>query len=134
MTADTMAKELSIIIADDDAVTCRALRLLLNEHGHRVVGEARDGEKAVELCATHLPDLAFLDINMPRLDGFEAAARIREATPKVGLIMVTSAPTLDNVQRALKTGIGGFVVKPFNAVKVVDAIGNCLKQKPAGTA
>lgn len=129
-----MAKELNIIIADDDAVTCRALRMLLNEHGHRVVGEARDGEKAVELCATHLPDLAFLDINMPRLDGFEAAARIREGSPKVGLVMVTAVPTLDNVQRALKSGIGGFVVKPFNAVKVVDAIENCLKQKKAGAA
>jgi DNA-binding NarL/FixJ family response regulator len=129
-----MAKELNIIIADDDAVTCRALRMLLNEHGHRVVGEAHDGEKAVELCATHLPDLAFLDINMPRLDGFEAATRIRETVPKVGLIMVTAVPTLDNVQRALQVGIGGFVVKPFNAVKVVDAIDKCMKQRQAGTA
>lgn len=129
-----MAKELNIIIADDDAVTCRALRMLLNEHGHRVIGEARDGEKAVELCATHLPDIAFLDINMPRMDGFEAATLIRETTPKVGLIMVTSAPTLDNVQRALQVGIGGFVVKPFNAVKVVDAIGKCVKQRQAGPA
>lgn len=129
-----MAKELNIIIADDDAVTCRALRMLLNEHGHRVIGEAHDGEKAVDLCSTHLPDIAFLDINMPRLDGFDAAARIREATPKVGLIMVTSVPTLDNVQRALQTGIGGFVVKPFNAVKVVDAIAKCMKQRLAGTA
>lgn len=129
-----MAKELNIIIADDDTVTCRALRMLLNEHGHRVVGEAHDGEKAVELCATHLPDLAFLDINMPRLDGFEAAARIRDTAPKVGLIMVTAVPTLDNVQRALQVGIGGFVVKPFNAVKVVDAIGKCMKQRQAGMA
>jgi DNA-binding NarL/FixJ family response regulator len=129
-----MAKELNIIIADDDAVTCRALRMLLNEHGHRVVGEAHDGEKAVELCATHLPDLAFLDINMPRLDGFEAATRIRETVPKVGLIMVTAVPTLDNVQRALQVGIGGFVVKPFNAVKVVDAIDKCMKQRQTGAA
>ena len=129
-----MAKELNIIIADDDTVTCRALRLLLNEHGYRVIGEAHDGEKAVELCAAHLPDIAFLDINMPRMDGFEAAARIRDASPKVGLIMVTSVPTLDNVQRALQAGIGGFVVKPFNAVKVVGAIDNCLKQKQAGPA
>ena len=129
-----MAKELNIISADDDTVTCRALRLLLNEHGYRVIGEAHDGEKAVELCAAHLPDIAFLDINMPRMDGFEAAARIRDASPKVGLIMVTSVPTLDNVQRALQAGIGGFVVKPFNAVKVVGAIDNCLKQKQAGPA
>lgn len=134
MTTDDMAKELNIIIADDDAVTCRALRLLLNEHGHRVVGEAHDGEKAVELCVAHSPDVAFLDINMPRMDGFAAAERIRSASPRVGLIMVTSVPTLDNVQRAMQVGIGGFVVKPFNAVKVVDAIGNCLKQKQAGTA
>lgn len=124
-----MAKELNIIIADDDAVTCRGLRLLLIEHGHHVIGEAHDGEKLVELCLQHQPHVAFIDINMPKLNGLEAVERMRETCPQVYMIMITAMPTLDNVQRALRMGISGFVVKPFNAVKVVEALNNCLKQR-----
>lgn len=122
-------KELKTLIADDDNTTCRVLRLLLREHGHQVVAEAHDGEKAVELCEAHKPDIAFLDIDMPRMDGIAAAQRIRNAVPSVGIIMVSNLPTMDNVQKALQAGVSGFVVKPFNAVKVVEAIDNCLKQK-----
>ncbi|OWW22125.1 hypothetical protein AYR66_24145 [Noviherbaspirillum denitrificans] len=121
--------ELNILIADDDRTTRHVLRLLLREHGHQVVAEASDGEKAVELCDAHKPDIAFLDIDMPRLDGHLAAERIRLNTPGVRMIMVTNLPTLDNVQKALQVGISGFVVKPFNAVKVVEAIDHCMKQK-----
>ncbi|WP_170942222.1 response regulator [Noviherbaspirillum denitrificans] len=124
-----MRNELNILIADDDRTTRHVLRLLLREHGHQVVAEASDGEKAVELCDAHKPDIAFLDIDMPRLDGHLAAERIRLNTPGVRMIMVTNLPTLDNVQKALQVGISGFVVKPFNAVKVVEAIDHCMKQK-----
>jgi YesN/AraC family two-component response regulator len=122
-------KALNIIIADDDSTTCRVLRMLLHEHGHQVVAEAHDGEKAVELCETHKPDIAFIDIDMPRMDGHQAAEKIRLTAPKVGMIMISNLPTLDNVQKALQVGASGFVVKPFNAVKVVEAIDNCLKHK-----
>lgn len=122
-------KELNILIADDDRTTRHVLRLLLREHGHQVVAEAHDGEKAVELCGVHKPDIAFLDIDMPKMDGHSAAERIKQAAPGVGMIMVTNLPTLDNVQKALQIGISGFVVKPFNAVKVVEAIAHCMKQK-----
>lgn len=124
-----LRKELNILIADDDSTTRHVLRLLLREHGHQVVAEANDGERAVELCAVHRPDIAFLDIDMQRMDGHLAASRIRQDTPGVGMIMVTNLPTLDNVQKALQIGISGFVVKPFNAIKVVEAIDNCMKQK-----
>ncbi len=122
-------KELNVVIADDDSTTRRVLRLLLREHGHQVVAEANDGEKAVEMCDTHKPDIAFIDINMPRMDGHQAAEKIRQNTPDVGMIMISSLPTLDNVQKALQAGASGFVVKPFNAVKVAEAISHCLKQK-----
>ena len=122
-----LRKELNILVADDDSTTRHVLRLLLLEHGHHVVAEAPDGKKAVELCEFHRPDIAFLDIDMPGMDGHSVAERIRQSTPNVGVIMVTSLPTLDNVQKALQIGISGFVVKPFNAVKVVEAIGNCMK-------
>lgn len=122
-------KQLNIVIADDDSTTCHVLRLLLREHGHQVVAEARDGEKAVSLCETHQPDIAFLDIDMPRMDGHHAAQKIRRSAPGVGMIMISALPTLDNVKKAVEAGASGFVVKPFNAVKVAEAIENCLRQK-----
>lgn len=122
-------KQLNIVIADDDSTTCHVLRLLLREHGHEVVAEARDGEKAVMLCETHQPDIAFLDIDMPRMDGHQAAKKIRQSAPGVGMIMISALATIDNVKKALEAGASGFVVKPFNAVKVVEAIDSCLRQK-----
>lgn len=120
---------LNILIADDDATTRGVLRLLLRDSGHRVVAEASDGEKAIELCLAHRPHLAFLDIGMPRIDGHETARRIRAAHPATGMIMVSSASTRENVQNALEAGACGFVVKPFNAIKVEEAIRNWLKQR-----
>lgn len=122
-------KPFRIVIADDDSTTCSVLRLLLQEHGHQVIGEAHDGEKAVEMCELHKPDIAFLDIQMPRLTGHEAARRIVDNTPGVGIVIVSAVPTLENVQAALQAGAASFVVKPFNAVKVVDAIAQCRRQK-----
>ncbi|RJF98959.1 response regulator transcription factor [Noviherbaspirillum saxi] len=123
------SKQLKVVIADDDSTTCSVLRLLLREHGHQVVAEARDGEKAVELCELHKPDIAFLDIDMPKLNGHQAAQRIRDNTPGVGIIMISALPTLENVQNALQAGASSFVVKPFNAVKVEDAIAQYMRQK-----
>ncbi|HJV85901.1 MAG TPA: response regulator [Noviherbaspirillum sp.] len=125
------AKELNIILADDDSTTCHVLRMLLREHGHQVLAEARDGEKAIELCEAHKPDIVFLDINMPRMNGHQVAHAIREKMPGVGVIMISALPTLENVQSALQSGASGFVVKPFNAIKVVEAIENCQRLKRA---
>lgn len=117
-------RSLRILIADDDATTRYALRLLLRHAGHEIVGEASDGEKAVELCQAQGPQIAFLDIDMPQMDGHEAARRIRRMHPGIGLIMVSAASTVENVQAALHAGASGFVVKPFNAGKVEEAIAN----------
>lgn len=122
-------KELNILIADDDSTARFALRIFLLEQGHRVVAEADDGIRAVELCGALRPDIVFLDIHMPGLDGHAAAERIKQAMPGIGMIMASNLPTLDNIQKALRIGIGGFVVKPFNATKVVEAIDDCLKQR-----
>lgn len=126
----SLPRRLRVMIADDDATTRRVLRLLLRDSGHDVVGEAADGEKAVELCQAHRPQLAFLDIDMPRVDGHEAARRIRSQHPAIGMIMVSAVSTAENVQAALQAGANGFVVKPFNAVKLEEAIGAWLRRGP----
>jgi two-component system chemotaxis response regulator CheY len=119
---------IGIVIADDDATTRMVLRTLLTDNLYTVVGEAVDGEKAVELCALHKPQIAFLDIDMPKMNGNQAASKIRELLPQTGIVMVSAISTLDNVQQALQAGASSFVVKPFSPGKVVDAINTCLKK------
>lgn len=106
--------------------------MLLNENHYRVSGKAADGEKAVELCAVHQPDIAFVDIDMPRLDGHRAAQKIREACPATQVVMVSSLATRNHVQQAMESGASGFVVKPFTSKKVNQAIEQCIRKMSAG--
>lgn len=120
-------QNISILIADDDATTRYVLRLLLLEHEFNVVGEAPDGAKAIEMCASLRPHIVFMDIQMPKMNGNEATQEIRRMLPRTGIIMVSAVSTMDNVRQALQAGASGFVVKPFTAAKLTDAIDICLK-------
>ena len=121
--------EINVLIADDDATTRLVLRLLLQEHEFNVIGEATNGEKAVELCCSQKPQIAFLDIDMPRLDGKQAAKKIRAQQPNTSIIIVSAVSTADNVKEAAEAGASAFVVKPFTAGKLIDAIDTCLKKR-----
>jgi two-component system chemotaxis response regulator CheY len=118
---------LKILIADDDRTTRLILRTLLRENYFDVVGEAADGEKAVELWADLKPEIVFLDIDMPGLTGHEAAALIRKESASVGIIIISALATAKNVKQAIDSGANGFVVKPFNAFRVLEAIDVCRK-------
>ena len=124
-----MDAKLNVVIADDDGVTRSVLRLLLTENFHAVVGEASDGMRAIEICAQLKPDIAFLDIDMPRKSGHEAAVEILRDNPKVRVVMVSGLATMENVQNAMNSGASGFVVKPFNAQKIIEVIARVRKQK-----
>ncbi len=121
-------KNINILIADDDRLTRSVLRLLLQEHLYTVIGEATDGEKAVEMCLGLKPDIAFLDIDMPKLTGHQAALQIKQDNSDIKVIMISALATASNVQQAMQAGASGFVVKPFNAIKVIEAIDLCLKR------
>ncbi|MGZ3237709.1 MAG: response regulator transcription factor [Burkholderiaceae bacterium] len=129
MAAIRKNESVKIVIADDDSTTRYVLRLLLQEQLYTVVGEAVDGEKAVELCALHKPNIAFIDIHMPVMNGHEASQQIRKQNPHTSIIMISALSTLDNVRQAMEAGASGFVVKPFSAVKLTEAINNCLKKQ-----
>ena len=122
-------ESVKIVIADDDTTTRYVLRLLLQEQLYTVVGEAGDGEKAIELCTLHKPNIAFVDINMPGMNGHEASQQIRQSSPLTSIIMISALSTLDNVRQAMQAAASGFVVKPFSAVKLTEAINNCLKKQ-----
>lgn len=119
---------LTFVIADDDRLTRSVLRMLLHENHYRVLGEAADGVKAVELCQLHHPDIAFIDIDMPLMNGHQAAEQIRESCSNTQIVMVSSLATAPHVQQAMQTGACAFVVKPFNSAKVNNVIQQCMQK------
>src|SRR5439155_2321712 len=97
------------------------LRELLERAGHEVVAEARDGEEAVALASEHEPELAVLDVRMPRLDGIEAAKRILAERP-IPIVMLTAYGQEDLVSRAVEAGVFGYLVKPFREADLLPAL------------
>ena len=110
-----------ILIAEDETIIRLDLRDLLERAGHEVVGEARDGEEAVELARELEPDLAIMDVKMPRLDGIEAAQRILDERP-IPIVMLTAYGQHELVARAVEAGVFGYLVKPFREQDLVPAI------------
>jgi response regulator NasT len=112
---------MKLLIAEDETIIRLDLRGLLERAGYEVVAEARDGEEAIELARKHEPDLALMDVKMPRLDGIEAARRMLEERP-IPIVMLTAFDQRELVERASEAGVYGYLVKPFREQDVVPAI------------
>src|SRR3954454_22681927 len=112
---------MKILIAEDETIIRLDLRSLLESAGFEVCAEAKDGIEAVELAASAEPDLAILDVKMPRLDGIEAARRILDARP-IPIVMLTAYGQDELVARAVEAGVFGYLVKPFREQDVLPAI------------
>ena len=110
-----------ILVAEDETIIRLDLRDLLERAGYDVVAEARDGVEAVELARSHAPDLAIMDVKMPRLDGIEAARRILDERP-IPIVMLTAYGQQELVARAVEAGVFGYLVKPFREQDLVPAI------------
>jgi response regulator NasT len=110
-----------ILIAEDETIIRLDLRDLLERAGHEVVAEARDGEEAVELARVHEPELAIMDVKMPRLDGIDAARRILGERP-IPIVMLTAYGQEELVGRAVEAGVFGYLVKPFREQDLMPAI------------
>jgi DNA-binding NarL/FixJ family response regulator len=105
-------KKLRILLADDHALVRRGARALLQAHsGWRVVGEAVDGDEAVQMAIALKPDVAIVDISMPEFDGIEATRRIREAVPDTKVLVLTLHESDAMVRHALDAGARGYVLK-----------------------
>jgi two-component system, response regulator PdtaR len=110
-----------ILIAEDETIIRLDLRSLLEQAGFEVCGEARDGEEAVELALSLKPDLALLDVKMPKLDGIDAARRILAEHP-IPIVIVTAYGEHELVSRAVEAGVFGYLVKPFKEGDLLPAI------------
>ena len=108
-----------VLIADDDALVRGSLAAVLESEG-LVVDEANDGMEAVKRAAVHAPDLVLLDLNMPKMDGWTAFAKLDRVRPLVPVIVITARP--HQYQEAVRLGVDAFMEKPLDIPILVSAI------------
>jgi two-component system chemotaxis response regulator CheY len=115
-----------ILVVDDAAFMRKMVKDALSGAGHEVVGEAGDGVEAVARYQELRPDLTTLDITMPEKDGLAALADIIGTDPSARVVMCSALGQEAKIVQALKLGAKDFIVKPFQADRVVDAVGKAL--------
>jgi response regulator NasT len=124
-TENDEARRRRVLVAEDATIIRLDLCALLDKAGMEVCAAARNGEEAVELARSTRPDLALMDIRMPRLDGIEAARRIIEERP-LPIVMLTAHGDEELVARAVGIGVFGYLVKPFREQDLLPAIRTAL--------
>ena len=116
-----------LIIADDHVLLRSGLRsMLAGEADLDVVGEAADGQEALELCRSLQPDLVLMDVRMPRMDGLAATRAIKEEFPRTSVIMVTMQEDPDYLFEAVIAGAAGYVLKDTTPEQLTDAVRQVL--------
>jgi response regulator NasT len=110
-----------VLIAEDEALIRMDMREMLVEEGHEVVGEARDGAEAIELAREQKPDLIFMDVKMPGMDGIKAA-QVIGAEKIAPVVMVTAFSQARYVEDASAAGAMGYLVKPFSKKDILPAM------------
>ncbi|MDI6719531.1 MAG: response regulator [Methanomicrobiales archaeon] len=111
-----------ILIVDDTLFMRTLLKNILFSGGHTIVGEAEDGEDAVTKYKELKPELVTMDVVMPRMNGIEALKTIRSLDPGARVVMCTAVGQEQMVKLAIKSGAKGYIVKPFQAPKVLEEV------------
>ena len=115
-----------VLIVDDAAFMRKMLSDVLAKAGHEVVGEGANGAEAVAQYQSLRPDIMTLDITMPEKDGLTALKEIMALDPSARVVMCSALGQESKVLEAVKSGAKDFVVKPFQADRVIDAVGKAL--------
>ena len=111
-----------VLIVDDAAFMRMMIKDILEKNGYDVVGEVSNGLVAVDLYKKEKPDVVTMDITMPDMDGIEAVKQIRTFDPNAKIIMCSAMGQQSMVMDAIKSGAKDFIVKPFQADRVLEAI------------
>ncbi len=109
-----------ILLVDDHPLTRSALAALLQQHGFEVVGEAADGQEAIDAAGRLHPDLILLDLSMPGLDGITALPRLREAAPDCEVVVLTASGVEENLLAAIRAGAAGYLLKSEPPARIVE--------------
>src|SRR5579862_2804560 len=106
---------MKVLVAEDDPLIAAAMTERLRGLGHEPLGPAADGEEAIELARAEPPDLYLFDIEMPNLDGLEAAARLAEQGLRRPVVVVTGIDDPTLIERSIATGVGAYLTKPVDS-------------------
>lgn len=113
-----------VLIVDDDRLNQKVLMKIIGSNkAFEVIGAVSSGEEAVDFCRSDLPDIVFMDIMLPGMNGFEAARQIKKMNPKVDICIISAYQNLNFIKEALKLNIKEYLTKPFSA----DAVENVLE-------
>jgi two-component system chemotaxis response regulator CheY len=119
-------KVASVLIVDDAAFMRMLLKDILSKNGYQILGEAPNGFKAIEMYKSEKPDIVTMDITMPEMDGIQALKEIKAFDPTAKIIMCSAMGQQTMVMEAIKAGARDFIVKPFQAERVLEAIKKVL--------
>ena len=115
------------ILIDDDAAFMRMMiKDVLTKNGFEVLGEAENGAKAIEKYKELQPNLTIMDITMPEIDGIQAVKEIKKLDPNAKIIMCSAMGQQAMVIEAIQAGAKDFIVKPFQADRVIEAVKKVL--------
>ena len=115
-----------ILIVDDAAFVRMMIKEILSKNGYEIVGEAADGMQAIEKYKETQPDLVTMDNTMPEMDGITALKEIKNINPNAKVIMCSAMGQQAMVIDAIQAGAKDFIVKPFQADRVLEAISKTL--------
>lgn len=116
-------KKIKVLIADDHAFVRESTRRILEqEEDFEVVGEAADGEEAVQLTGKYKPDVAIVDVSMPKLDGIGATRQIKELNPSIAVLILSAYDDDQFVFSLLEAGAAGYLLKTVRGQEIVDAV------------
>lgn len=125
-------KKIRVVLADDHALVRQGISRFLEESGDiTVVAEAGDGERALELVAEHQPDLAVIDIRMPRLSGVDLARRIKAEHPQVKILVLTAYDDDPYIFALLQAGADGYILKTADSAQLIQAVRQIAAGEPA---
>ncbi len=117
----------SVLIVDDNDLMRTLLRGILRGETFQVTSEAKNGVLALESIEKSKPDIVFLDVMMPEMDGLETLQAIKAKHPEIIVIMITGNPSAENVKESIQGGAGGFIIKPFNSAKVMETLARAIQ-------
>ena len=116
-----------VLIVDDALIMRKMIGKIVEEAGHIIVGEAKNGEEAVAMYEKNLPDVVTMDITMPEMDGIEALTRIMSYDRKAKVIMVSALGQQHKVMEALDHGAKGYILKPITGDKILSVINQLME-------
>ena len=111
-----------VLVVDDDMLMREVLKAILRSEGFTVAGEATDGQGGLVLVERLRPDAVCLDVNMPGISGLDTLKILRDKFPEVRVVMITGDASTSTVRDAVSLGAVGYIIKPFNAGRVADAL------------